>query len=267
MDNHSAADEAQFDAGYNAQEPTETPVPAKEPEPKAVEPKETKPAEPSIKDVISRLEKFEASHSTLAGHIGGLQRSQKEIQERLAAATAATKTVADAPTQAEMKDAMADPQEWAALKASYPEWAKATEQIIDAKVKSRPGFDPAEVDKIVAERVAGETAAVRREMIDSHLDAIVDGDWNAEVRTEKFAKWFEGQSEAVKALGESSKMTDAAKMLRLYEASKKVPAAEPKKDVSTRQKRFEAAVTPKGAGGHAATNSDLDEFEAGYNGR
>lgn len=269
---NQALDESQFESGYNAQEPAAVPEPAKEPEAKPAEQKEEKSgAIDPVKALFEKVEKLEARTRNAEGHIGGLNHQQKLMQETLQAASkAATKQVDDAPTQAQVKEAMTDPQEWAALKTSYPEWAKATEQIIDAKVKAQPGFDPAAVDKIVAERVAAETADVRKEMIDSHLDGIVDGDWNAEVKSEKFAKWFEGQSEAIKALGGSKKMTDAAKMLRLYEASKKAPPApDPakEKEVSARQKRFEAAVNPRGAGGHAVTSSDLDDFEAGYNGR
>lgn len=266
------ADESQFESGYSS-EPTETPEPVKQPEKKQEEQKEKSEANPveqidPLKELMARFDKFEASHNNLAGHIGGLQRSQKEIQERLAAAQAATKTVNDAPTQAEVKDAMTDPQEWADLKTAYPEWASATEKIIDAKVGTQPKIDPAEIDKMVSERVAREAASTRQEMIDSHLDAIVDGDWLSEVKSEKFGKWIDGQNEDIKALANSSKMTDAAKMLRLFQISKQTKPEqkiEPKpKEISPRQKRIEASVNPRGTGGHASSTTDMDEFEAGY---
>ena len=273
MSLNNQVDDAQFESGYSA-EPTETPEPvAKQedkPEPAAV-------AEPQavdqFKEVIARLEKFEKGHATLAGHVGGLQRSQKEIQNTLAAASAASKTVVDAPTQSQVMEAMSDPEEWAGLKSEYPQWALATEKIIDAKVsqiKPQSPIDQAAIDKMVSDRVAGETAAVRTELINSHLDSIVDGDWLKEVNTAQFSQWIDSQSADVKALAESSKTTDAAKMLRLYESHKKAALeqkVEPKKDVSTRQKRIEAAINPKGTGGHAANVSELDDFESGYKGR
>lgn len=271
MDNQ-AADTSDFESGYS-NEPTETPVQVKEPEPKKAEPKKeaAEPVDP-LKEVIARMDKYEASQNKLAGHIGGLTRNQQEIHQLLAASKKATENVGDAPTQAQVKEAMADPKEWAELKSAYPEWAAATEKIIDAKVDAKaPKFDQEAIDKLVAQRVAGETAAVRKELIDSHLDAIVDGDWMAEVKTDAFGKWMEAQPAEVKALGESAKMTDAAKMLRLYQASKQAKpvaelAPEPKKDVSTRQRRFEAAVNPKGAGGHAGSSTEIDDFTAGYSG-
>lgn len=267
-------DDAQFESGYSGA-PTETP------EPKQTEKKEEqKPAQPTakqeapdtIKEVIARMDKFEASQNKLAGHIGGLTRNQDEIRQFLAASKKATENVADAPTQAQVKEAMTSPKEWEDLRSAYPEWATATEKFMDSKLatlKAPPALDPAAIDKMVEERVARQASEDRQESINSHLDSIVDGDWEEAIRTEQFGKWLEAQSPEIKALAESSKLRDAAKMLRLYERSKKVdakpaPTPEPKKDTSARQKRFEAAVNPKGTGGHATGRSELDEFEAGY---
>jgi hypothetical protein len=129
-------------------------------------------------------------------------------------------------------------------------------------------LDPEAIDKRVEERVAKQTAEVRQDTIDTYLDNIVDGDWMDEIQKPEFSMWLDKQPEDIKALAASSKLRDAAKMLRMYQKSKvpmKQPELEQKKDTSTRQKRFEAAVNPKGTGGHASSRSDLDEFEAGYN--
>jgi hypothetical protein len=263
MENDSPADDGQFESGYS--EPTETPAQAKQPEVKEAV---AEPVDP-LQAVIARLDKFEASHSTLAGHIGGLQRSQKDMQSTLAAAQAATKTVSDAPTQAQVKDAMTNPAEWDALKNEFPEWATATEKYMDAKLatlRAPQALDPAAIEKIVGERVAGESAAVRKEIIDASLDAVFP-DWQVDVKTPAFAAWLKTQPAAIADLGASEKVGDAARMLKLYEMSKQAkPVTEPIKQVSTRQKRIEAAINPKGAGGHAAGSSDVDEFESGESG-
>lgn len=265
-------DDAQFESGYSGT-PTETPE-AKQPEPKQEAKPESQPenkeATDPLKEFAARMDKFEASQNKLAGHIGGLTRNQDEIRQLLAASKQATETVADAPTHAQVTEAMANPKEWDDLKSEYPEWAAATEKFMDSKLATlKPqALDPSAIDKIVEERVAKQTAEVRQESINSHLDAIVDGDWEEVVKNEQFGKWLESQSAEVKALAESNKLRDAAKMLRLYQQSKtpvKQADPEPKKDNSARQRRFEAAVNPKGTGGHALGRSDLDEFEAGYN--
>lgn len=252
-------DAAQFESGYD-DKPTETPAAAvAEPEAKPATPEPVAPADP-IKELMARFDKFEAGHNKLAGHIGGLQRTQQEIQQTLAAAQSATKAVADAPTQGQVKEAMANPAEWDALKADYPEWATATEKLLDSRM---PAFDVKAFEADIKEQMRGETATVRQEIINSSLDAVFPG-WMDEVKTPEFKAWFGKQSDAIKALTSSDKVGDAAKMLKLYDASKQAPAPAPKKEISTREKRIAAAVNPRGAGGHAAGSSEQDEFESGY---
>lgn len=265
------ATDADFESGYGS--PTETP--AKTPDPVkqqvAVPAKAEPVAEPidPMKVLVDRMDKFEKGHTTLAGNTGRIQAMVKEIHDGMAAAQAATNTGVDAPSQAQMRSASVDPKEWAKLKSEFPEWADATEKFIDARIAYAGGnpADQAKIDKLVADRVAGETAAVRTEMVDSHLDAIVDGSWRETTNSPAFGTWLDAQPDGVKALAESNKLTDAAKMLRLFEKSKQAPAIPAKPvppSVSTRQKRLEAAVTPKGTGGHAAGSSEMDDLEAGY---
>ena len=179
-----------------------------------------------IKEISERLARIEGSHNTLAGHIGGLKRSETEMRQLLAAANAATRKVDNSPSRAELQRAVADPAEWAVLKRQHPAWAAATEKGMDARIAARLAeqaspFDQAAIDRMVAQRVAGETAAVRSEMIDSHLDAIVgSGDWRREINSPAFDAWIQGQRPEVQALADSAKMTDAAKLLRLFEQTR-----------------------------------------------
>lgn len=274
MDTQDAAD--QFEAGYGNQ-PTETPAVAKEPEskPEAKGP-EQKPepqapkaedakSEPSISDVLARMEKFQAITDKLAGHVGRIERSHREIQANLATAQAAAKKMDDAPTQGEISSASKDPEEWATLKAQYPEWAAATERMVDARTKS---FDVNSFEANIKEQMKGETAAVRAEIINSALDAVFPG-WEEEVKSDAFKAWVDAQPDDVKALTLSSKVGDAARMLKRYEESK-AAAQQPadtqptKQEPSPREKRLAAAVAPKGTGGHPPGRSAEDEFEAGY---
>lgn len=269
MDNtQDVSQDASFESGYD-NEPTVTPVIAK-PEEKQVEATQAAAVVDPIQELKARLDKYEAGHNTLAGTVGGLNRTQKEMQTLLAAAQTATKKVDDAPTQSEVSQAITDPAEWAELKRQYPEWGAATEKGMDARIEARLAqqkaqtMDQAAIDKLVEERVAGKSAAIRTEVIDAHLDAVVDGNWREVVLSPEFVEWEKTQSEQVKALGTSSKMTDAAKMLRLFEASKKATQSIKRSEASARQKRIEAAVTPRGSGGHTASNADIDSFESGY---
>lgn len=193
-----------------------------------------------IAALTDQVNKLATQLRNVNGHIGGLSEGQKQLKATLDAARA---TVKDAPTQKQVAEAMADPEEWTALREDFPEFVKATESLLATKLAGlqAPGIDQAAIDKIVEQRVMQETAAQRTEMIDSHLDAVVDGSWRETVNTPAFDAWMKGQPPEVQALGESSRLTDSAKMLRLFEKTK---AADPTQQiVDARKARLEGATT------------------------
>lgn len=286
IEQDQAEADAAFAEGYD-DKPTETPAAVKpeaaakedlKPEAVKAEPaKEVPAAEPTLQDLLARLDKFEQghgkiqqTHDKLAGHIGRLERSYREIESKMATGQAAAKTVDDAPTQAAIKAASDDPQEWSTLKAQYPEWAAATEKMVAARA---PSFDVNAFEAKVNAAIDGKTAEMQSRIIDSSLNAVFPG-WRTEVASPAFAAWMATQADDVKALSASADIGDAARMLKLYESSKAAPApaashadqqAAPK-EPSPREKRLAAAVNPKGTGGHAPGRTELDEFEAGYRG-
>lgn len=199
-----------------------------------------------VAELAEKMAKLEGQLRNVSGHIGGLNDGQKQLREMLTAANAATAAVKDAPTQQQVKEAMQSPEEWETLKKDFPEWSDATEKFLDAKLAGlSPSIDPAAIDRIVAERVAKETAAVRSEAVDAHLDGIVDGDWREQVKTEDFNKWMQGQPDDIQALGESAKLTDAARMLRLFVKSKEANPAQ--QIMQQRSAKLDAAAgVPRG---------------------
>jgi hypothetical protein len=267
MATEDQAAEAAFASGYGG-EPTGTPAPAPEPakaEPKA-EPAKVEEPKVDADPVAARFDKMQAMHDKLAGHIGRFERSLREINTTLATAQAAAKTVGDAPTQTAIKTAAEDPAEWATLKQQYPEWAAATEAMVTSRASS---FDSEAFEAKVNAAIEGKTAAMQERIVDASLNAVYPG-WRKEVVSPAFAAWVGAQPDDIKALTQSDDVGDAAKMLKLYEASKAAPAATPpqtKSEPSPREKRLAAAVNPRGAGGHAEGASAIDEFESGYTGR
>jgi hypothetical protein len=277
-----AADDA-FNSGYD-DKPTETPAASIEAESNAegtdaeaaaaaaaatpaddTAAKEEAPV--VLKDVLARFDKFQQSHDKLAGNLGRMQQSYEQLQQQLATAQAATKTVDDAPGKAEMQRAAEDPVKWAALKKEFPDWAEATEELLNSRAPA-PTFDAAAFKAELATEMAGQTRAMQDRIIDASLNAVLPG-WKAEVTTPEFNSWMESQPDPIKALRASNDVGDAARMLKLYDAfkSKPAPVTVPdakKPEPSAREKRLAAAVAPKGTGGHAAGRSDVDEFESGY---
>lgn len=263
-------DDSELDAGYAGTDAAEKPLVESlvEDTPEAPMPEAPEPKADPLLEMRELIEKQNARIRNTEGHIGGLNHNLKQMQETLAASKAASQQVSDAPTQAQVQEAMSNPKEWDDLKADFPEWSVATEKFMDARLAKVGKSDPQELLKVRTELQA-QFQQTRKDSIDATLDAVIP-EWDAEVKTPAFGKWMDAQTDAVKALGSSHNIRDAAKMLRLYathRAKAPEPRQEQKSNVAARQKRIEAAVTPKGTGGYSQSQTAVDEFESGYSGR
>ena len=256
------ADEAAFESGYTAEQ-TETPVkhePEAKAEPEAAAKTIEQPADP-IKEMMARFDKFEQSQNKLAGHIGGLQQNQKEINERLAAAQSATRQVADAPSAAQIAEAAKNPQEWDRLKEDFGEWADATEKFVDHKLAGmKPSFDPQAIENIVSQRVADVKAAIKYE---TAVDKLTDlhPDFMTIRETPAFIAWRDAMpADEISKFNTSVDARYVGQKLTEFKATlKKAPKPSPQNN------RFAAAVNPKSSGGFSQGKTEDDDFTAGYN--
>jgi len=197
---------------------------------------------------------------TVFGHLGGLKQSLSALQEM-------TKNIVDKPTQTQVNDAISDPEEWAQLKNDFPEWALATERLLDSKLGAQKQFDEHAFVEHVMKQVEGKTVKIREEIIDDALDTILPN-WVQEINTPEFNSWMSTQPDDVKALANSDRMRDAASMLNKYNSFKteqKRQQENTAKVAKSRENRIAAAVTPRGSGGHPTGSTLEDDFEAGYN--
>lgn len=248
-------DDSQLEAGYSD-------APAAVPE--QVEPPKVDEA---TKALLERFEKLESRTRNVEGHIGGLNHQQKQLQETLLASSRAAADVSDAPTQTQVREAIANPEEWEALKGDFPEWASATEKFLDARISQiKPGkaIDPEELKRVETAFDKKLDEARYEDAMDA-LDVAFEG-WREETQTPKFKEWQQAQDPEIQALADSRRFSDAAKMLRLYEKSKVVTPPPEQRYINPRQRRLEAAVNPRGSGGNdVARRTELDDMEAGYN--
>lgn len=200
-----------------------------------------------VVDYAAKFAEVEARFHRTESSLG---RINADLKAQLEASKTAAKTT-EGPTQAEIKTAAVDPAEWDALKKDYPEWATATEKLLESRMA--PAFDSKKFETEIKEQMRGENAAVRAEIIDSALDAVSPG-WKEEVKSDAFGSWIAGQPESVKALTQSDKVGDAAKMLRLYEASRQ---SSPANQLIEQRKATLAAATgtPKGTRSTTASKS------------
>jgi hypothetical protein len=217
-------------------------------------------AKDPMAELLERFSNVEGQLRKVNGHIGGLTQGQQQLREQVlnAAKQAMADSGQDAPTNAQAKAALADPEKWAALKAEWPEWGEALEEVLVARIPQAPAFDHAEFDRKLDERVAAETAKVRTEAVNAHLDTIVDGDWLTTVRSEDFGKWMAAQPDDVKALGDSSSLADASKMMRLFVKSKQPNPAQ--QLINERSAKLDAAASAPQAGRKAARTKGVEDM-------
>jgi hypothetical protein len=153
--------------------------------------------------------------------------------------------------------------DFAELKAEYPELSELYQKGLSKVLERiRPSASTIPKEEIETQ-VTARTAEVRSELIDAHLDAVIDGDWRMEVNTEPFKAWIDAAPSDVKALQESNSVRDAARLLRLFKASKTTAPTRPPAP-SARQRVLSAAVNPRGAGVHAPMPSEDDEFNNAF---
>lgn len=229
----------------------------------------TKTTDERLEEALARFEKLEGRTRNVEGHIGGLTRNQGQMRDSMQqAAIAATSAAKDAPTRSQVSEAIANPAEWDALKKDFPEWATATEKFMDARLSQQRGSapDPQAIEQMVSDRIKGQAESVRKEIIESSLDAVFPG-WVDEVKTDAFGNWLGAQDAQTRALSESPKVGDAARMLRLYDEAKK---ASPNTAIleQRKQKLANAAAAPRGVkptavkGPDDMSNAELWDYEA-----
>lgn len=250
-------DQEAFQAGFSGKGPTETPDPIEAEIPPVEEikeePKYAQLTQQQLDDLMARsavVDELKATQDKSFGtafvKIGGIERALQAIQ-------AAT------PTGAAVEIAADD---FAELTAEYPELAelqvKGLNKVL-AKLKGS-GSDPAALDKLVDTRVNERVSALTQQAIDAQLDAIVGGDWVAAVKSDEYKAWQATFGDEQKKLEASTSLRDAANLMRQFKAHK--PAAETP-PTSSRKQQLQAAVPPKGSGGHQAPPAG-DAFAEGF---
>jgi hypothetical protein len=256
---------AGFEQDEDTREPTETPA-VVEPvaaEPAPPEPKYVQITEDEWNATKSRAAKvdeisatFDKKLDTAFGKMGGMERLIKELQGGTPKGEAVQLDEAD----------------FAELAEEFPEVArlqKAGMNKMLARIKGT-GADSAAIEKMVGDRVA----EVRSEIVKSSLEVMFPN-WEDEVKTPRFDAWLKSQEADVKALAESNKVGDAARMLRLYGKSIE-PAATPAPkppaapapaapaQPSMRSRQIAAAVNLRGDSAAPPSTSGKSPFLSGF---
>ena len=255
MDKEQSAQEIwdQELASKDDQPAASQPIESKVTEPAATEQVKQEPAKPTTEELLTqalaRVEKLEGRTRNVEGHIGGLTSQQRALHETLTAARTAAVEVKDAPTQAQVKEAISNPEQWERLKGEFPDWSEATEKFLDSRLAGiKTGADVETVNQLVAKAVQQATVTitqdVEKKIADKSLSAVFPG-WKQDINSDAFSQWVQAQPEDVKSLAASDDVGDAARMLSLFKDAQKANPAQQILD-TRKQKLNQAVAAPRG---------------------
>jgi hypothetical protein len=230
----------QFSAGFDTGS-TETPTPSDAQQPEAKpEVQAVEYAQLTRAEYDALMAKADRADIDKAfGKIGGIERALTQLQ---------------APSGIEVT---AD--DFEELRDEFPELAELQAKGLNKILgKIKGGGDLSAIENKFSEQVN----AIRKQATDTSLDAVVNGDWVAEVNSDAYKTWIAAQPAEIKALEASDSIRDAARLLRAFK-SQPVPSPKPEPRPSTRQQQLEAAATPRSIGAHAPEPSG-NPFAEGF---
>lgn len=288
-ESNAAQEAADFEKGFNQArglsppaevKPVETApkTEAAEEPPKVEEEKTEAPKEevpPWKAEFDSVREKLEHRLRNAEGHIGNLTSQLKTAKEAAKAqAVAVTSAGGEAPTAAQIEQAVLSPEKLKALEEDYPDIAEPIKQLQaavlrqQAELAKRPQFDGESMKTEITGSVEARIAAAESQVAAAEEFAYVrlkHPGWKKTVQTEEFRSWYEQQAPEVKALASSANGDDAVSMLDRFEDHRKKARAAAEKAEANKQ-RLARAETPRGVPTPPATTpSETEAFERGFN--
>ncbi|TFH85264.1 hypothetical protein EQG41_18295 [Billgrantia azerbaijanica] len=201
----------------------------------------------------------------IEGHIGGLKHNLTELS---AASKAAKEQGGEAPSKAQINEAMQSGEKLTALKDDFPEWAEALQEGLDAVASRIPQIDEGAINQRLesTEQTAQQLMQRARQM--ARLDN-THPDWEQTIQTGAYQNWLANQSEETRQLAESSESAaDAIKVLNAFQEH--TQASAPDLTAQRRQtSRLESAITPT-TGGQVTRRqpkTEHEEFLEAFNSR
>lgn len=198
-------------------------------------------------ELLQRLASTESVAKAAVGRVSAWQSEQD------AARTAAARTAAEAPSKAAIA-AATTPEKWNTLKSEFPEWGEAIESFVESRFSSVPqgqqGLTEEQIDAKLKSLPANSPEIdieTRKDLVES----IIPG-WEQKVNAPAFAPWMEAQPAEVKALAASVKVSDAVKLVRLFE---KHEASQAQAIEAQRQETLRNAA---GGRPNASSRTDVD---------
>lgn len=252
-----------FAAGFEDDEDKQTPTPAPESASPAAETPKEEPAaeqpapkyaqitEDQFNDLMAKVGQIDEGRrqiDTLSGHLGGMKQVVEGLKhQRKSLSAGQLKRVA----------------------AEFPELAEALQG--DLSELAGQGVDQAEIDKRV-ESVVEARVSQKAVEFETKLLRFYHRDWDKVVVSDDFNAWKAAlppdERTRLDTSNDGEYIADKLTEFKEAKAAKDKAAAEAAakaKSSSNRQQRLEAAVPPRGTGGHTPSKSGASsDFQAGW---
>jgi hypothetical protein len=198
---------------------------------------------PAVRAKLEQIDQLANANSQMLHQLKSAEGRVAAFQRELTESKKAQATASVAPTQTDISRAAADPEEWAQLKSDFPEWGRAMEAFVDARLQGvRAGeVDPSKIDELVAARLASGEAGLMRKVSEVLVENRHAG-WKQTVNTPEFLAWMSVQDEGTKALASSEDSLDAIKLLDGFKSAQAKPVTQIKQE---RNSRLAAAAAPR----------------------
>lgn len=254
-----------LDAGASLP-PADEAIVEPEPEVKAVE--DSPPAEPAdpfgslpqaVKDKLALVDQLLDTTNQLKRHVGTAEGRVAAMQRELDVSKNAAKAASVAPSGGQIQAAQVSPEKWETLKQDFPEWAEATEALLNARIagltpQQAQGMTTEDVNTLVQQRTQEIEAKALRAVEEARIEARHE-DWQDVLGSKEFADWFLKQPPETQALANSTKSRDVINVLNDW---KKAKATDVEAIKQGRTARLGAAVTAKP--GAAAPTKTVDQM-------
>lgn len=248
-----------FAAGFDDDEDKQTTTPAAEVAKPAGEEKQPEHELPRMAQIteaqfndlmtkVSQIDDGKRQIDALNGHLGGMKQVVEGLKQQRKSLT---------------------PGQLKRVSAEYPELAEALQS--DLSELSGATVDPVEIDKRVETAVEARVGAVSV-AFETKLLRFYHRDWEQVANSPDFIAWKGAlPAEELAKLNDSNDGEYIADKLTEFKAAKATKdkaateAAAKAQTSNSRQKRLEAAVQPRGTGGHSAGSAGVpSDFQAGW---
>lgn len=219
----------------------------------------------AVRNRLAKVDQLEQlllqQNNDMKATIGRFAHMQRELDAAKKSVQAQGST---APSQAQIAAASKNPEKWEAMKADFPDWGEAIDELLNHRLSGlqQPApqpVDPAATAEERAQWIANEKAELRKELEEFKVEAKHGEGWKSTINTPDFVNWFAAQDATTKLLADSPRGADAIKLLDMFEKAKEKPVTEIKSDRSSRLQA--AATTRPGQAPPPKTEEDMSPEE------